>query len=243
MKKALKVLPQFAALSLLAAFSLPASAQTAGSNIVNLGWFHINPHDSSETLKLNGSPVPGSSASVSDSDTVGIALTHFFTDNVALTFDAGIPPKYKLKAGGTISALGELGTAKQWSPALVAKWFFGNADSAFRPFIGAGVTYVKYSDVQLSQSFQQAVGSGNGQIPGGSYAATAQLSSSWAPVANIGATYNFDKNWSLGLSVSYIPLKTNADITGTNAANRPVTGSTTLTINPLVTFLSVGYRF
>ena len=243
MKKTFKAAPHAAALSLLAAFALPAAAQSAGSNIVSLGWFHITPNDSSETLRLNGNPVPGSGATINDTDTVGIALTHFFTDNVALTFDAGIPPKYTLKGSGTLSALGELGTAKQWSPALVAKWYFGEATSAFRPFIGAGVTYVKYTDVQLSQPFQQSVGSGGGAIPGGSYAATAELSSSWAPVANIGATYNLDKKWSVSLSVSYVPLKTDAVITGTNAAHVPVKGTTTLTIDPLITFLSVGYSF
>src|SRR3978361_2310369 len=101
MKKTFKAAPHAAALSLLAAFSLPAAAQSAGSNIVSLGWFHITPNDSSETLILNGNPVPGSGATINDTDTVGIALTHFFTDNVALTFDAGIPPKYTLKGSGT----------------------------------------------------------------------------------------------------------------------------------------------
>jgi outer membrane protein len=238
MKKTFKVVSYAATLSLSAAFSLPAAAQSAGSNIVNLGWFHISPNDSSETLKINGAPYPGSGATVGSADTAGIALTHFFTDNVALTFDAGVPPKFRLKGTGSLAPLGEMGTATQWSPALVAKWYFGDADSVFRPFIGAGVTYVKYTDVQLSQQTQQTVNLG---LPGA--AATAELSSSWAPVANIGATYNFDKSWSASLSVSYVPLKTDAVITGTNAANIPIRGTTTLTIDPLITFLSVGYKF
>ncbi|HEY4318005.1 MAG TPA: OmpW family outer membrane protein [Herbaspirillum sp.] len=227
-----------AALSVFAAFSLPAAAQSAGSNVVNLGWFHFSPNDSSDPLQTT-SPVQhtftGSGATVKDSDTVGLALTHFFTDNFAVTADMGVPPKFKLNGTGTLSGLGELGSAKQWSPAIVAKWFFGDAESKFRPFIGAGVTYVWYSDVKLSQSLQNQLTSGTGT-------ATADLSSSWAPVANIGATYNFDKNWSVALSVSYIPLKTDADITGITPGPT-VKAKTSLTIDPLVTFLSVGYRF
>lgn len=240
MKKALRVLPYAAAVTLLAAFSLPAAAQSAGSTVLNVGWFHIQPNDSSETLlRTNGprkGPQTGTAASVGNSDTLGIGLTYFVTDNFAMSLDAGIPPTFKLRGEGTLTSYGELGQAKQWSPAVVAKWYFGDANSKFRPYVGAGVTYVWYSDVELTPTFQKVASLG-GQ------SATAKLSSSWAPVASMGATYNIDKNWSLGLSVSYVPIKTKAEITGQNAQFGPQTATTSLTLNPLVTFLSVGYRF
>jgi outer membrane protein len=240
MKKPFRALFKTAALSVLAASSLPAAAQSAGSNIVNLGWFHLDTHDSSKPLTFSQPAIgalPGSGAEVSSADTVGLAYTHFFTDNFALTLDAGIPPKFDLKGTGSLAAEGHLGSAKQWSPAIVGKWYFGAAEDKFRPFVGVGVTHVWYTDVQLSQSLQSLVGG-----PGGS--ASASLSSSWAPVANVGLVYNFDKNWSLGFSVSYIPLETDADITGRNAAGAVASRSSTkLTLDPLVTFLSVGYKF
>lgn len=244
MEKPFRVLPQVAALSILAAFALPAAAQSAGSNVVNVGWFHFAPQDSSDPLSFTSpvsTTVANSGASISDADTVGFALTHFYTDNFALTFDIGLPPKFKLYGTGSLASLGELGTAKQWSPALVAKWFFGEANDRFRPFAGIGVTRVWYSSVQLSPSLQSDVTSNFGVANG---TATADLSSSWAPVANGGVVYNFDKNWSLGLSVSYIPLHTYANITGRNASGTTVSQSSTrLTIDPIVTFLSVGYKF
>ena len=242
MKKTLKALPYVAALSLMAAFSLPAAAQSAGSNVIGLGWFHLSPNDSSDALTRTGTfqngPIPGSGASVGSADTVGLAITHFWTDNFATTADLGIPPRFHLQAqGAALASAGvtEIGSAKQWSPAIVAKWFFGDKDSAFRPFIGAGVTYVWYTGIQLTPQFQNAASVGG--------TATANLSSSWAPVANIGATYNFDKHWSTSLSVSYIPLKTDAEISGQGGLAGPQTSKTTLHINPLVTFLSVGYTF
>jgi outer membrane protein len=246
MKKPFKALSCAAALSALAAFSLPAAAQSAGSNVFGVGWFHLSPNDSSEPLTRTtafpaGGPIAGSGATIDSADTVGLAITHFWTDNLATTLDAGIPPRFHLKAqGATLAAAGvtDIGSAKQWSPAIVAKWFFGDANSKFRPFIGGGVTYVWYSGVELSQPFQNAAA-----LTGSNGTATAHLSSSWAPVANIGGTYNFDKNWSMSLSVSYIPLKTNADVTASGGAFGTQTSRTTLTINPLVTFLSVGYTF
>jgi outer membrane protein len=56
--------------------------------------------------------------------------------------------------------------------------------------------------------------------------------------------YNFDKNWSVGLSASYIWLDTDADIIGKNASGAVVARAKThVTLDPFVTFLSVGYRF
>lgn len=249
MQKHISFLPKIAALSVMAAFAAPVMAQSAGSNVVNVGWFHLSPQDSSDVLTKNNGvgagPIAGSGSTVSQADTLGIAFTHFFTDNFALTTDLGIPPKFNLNGTGTIASVGQVGSAKQWSPAIVAKWFFGDANSAFRPFVGAGVTYVWYDNIELTDGFQRALSSKytNGAVT--TAKSTASLSSSWAPVLSVGGTYNFDKNWSIGLSVSYIPLKTNADIT-TNlpaAAGGTTYSSTSLTINPIVSFLSVGYKF
>jgi outer membrane protein len=241
MKKFIRALPKVAAMSMLAASSFPAFAQSAGSNVVNLGWFHLDTHDSSEPLNVTQGPpplgrIPGSGAEVDSADTLGIAYTHFFTDNFALTLDAGVPPKFNLQGTGTLAPLGHLGSAKQWSPAVIAKWYFGNADDKFRPFVGIGATHVWYTSVNLSRSLQT-------RLAGPTGTASADLSSSWAPVANVGLTYNFDKNWSLGFSVSYIPLDTDAELTGRVGNTVVSRARTKLTLDPLVTFLSVGYKF
>lgn len=240
MKKTITSFPQFAALSILAAATLPAAAQSAGDTVMNVGWFHLTTNDSSKPLTRTApgpaTQLSGSGASVGDADTLGLALTYFATDNFALTVDGGVPPKFKLKGEGTLSALGELGTAKQWSPAVIAKWYFGGANDKFRPFVGLGVTHVWYSDAKLSSSLQTLTAG-----PGGR--STVSLSNSWSPVANVGVTYNFDKKWSLGFSVSYIPLDTDATITARPVAGPNRTFKTKLTLDPVVTFLSVGYKF
>ncbi|KAF1039787.1 MAG: Outer membrane protein W [Herbaspirillum frisingense] len=243
MQKQFSFLPKIAALSVMAACAAPAMAQTAGSNVVNLGWFHLAPQDSSDTLKTPAGPLPGSGASVGNADTVGLAFTHFFTDNFALTADLGIPPTFHLNGSGSLSSVGEIGKAKQWSPAIVAKWYFGDGNSKFRPFVGAGVSYVWYDNIELTNNFQQALSLRYTGGLSGASKSSADLSSSWAPVFNLGAAYNFDKNWSLNFSVSYLPLKTDADITTTLPTGAKVHSTTSLTLNPIVTFLSVGYKF
>lgn len=238
---------RFAAFSTLSAFSAlamlasPASAQTAGSNVFNVGWFHLYTDDSSQPLTRTSPPpsftYAGSGSSVGSADTLGIAYTRYLTDHFSLTLDAGVPPKFKLDGSGTLAPLGRLGTAKQWSPAIVAKWHFGEPTQKWRPYVGVGVTHVWYSSVNLSPSLQ-------GLVTGGTGTATANLSSSWAPVANVGVNYSLNEKWSIGFSLSYIPLDTDAEIIGRNAAGTVISRhNTNLTLDPYVGFLSIGYRF
>jgi outer membrane protein len=251
MKKQFTILPKIAALSVMAAFAAPVMAQSAGSNIVSVGWFHLAPQDSSEGITgvsgtlataLNSSGRGANAHStVGNADTIGLALTHFFTDNIALTLDGGIPPTFHLKGQGNLASQGEIGKAKQWSPALVAKYYFGDANDKFRPFVGAGATYVWYSNVELSSGFQTYTNN-LGVFTTASGTATAKLSSSLAPVFTVGGSYNLTDKWSVGLSVSYIPLKTDATVTATGTTGTNVY-KTRLTINPIVSFLSVGYKF
>ncbi|HWW07831.1 OmpW/AlkL family protein [Collimonas sp.] len=238
MKKQFNVLPKLAALSVLAAFAAPAMAQQAGDNLLNVGWAHLGLNQSSEPLKLGTFTVPNSGAHVSNADTVILQMTHFFTDNIAVTADLGIPPKFKLSGAGSLNSLGQLGTATQWSPAVVAKYYFGDANSQFRPFVGAGVTYVWYSNIKLTSSLTGLLGGGD---PGAS--TSADLSSSFAPVGTVGMAYNFDKNWSASFSLSYVPLDTKADLSTRHSDGTTTHATTKITLNPLVSILTVGYKF
>ncbi|WP_211464466.1 OmpW/AlkL family protein [Collimonas silvisoli] len=240
MKKQFNVLPKLAALSVLAAFAAPAMAQQAGDNVVNAGWAHIGLNQSSELLKINGTAIPNTGAHVSDADTLILQFTHFFTDNIAVTADLGIPPKFKLNGAGALQSQGQIGTANQWSPALLAKYYFGDANSQFRPYVGAGAAYVWYSNIKINNNFQQLLGAvaGNPGAP-----TSADLSSSLAPVANVGMVYNFDKNWSANFSLSYVKLSTKADLKTQRLDGTTSHATTKLTLDPLVSVLTIGYKF
>lgn len=242
-----------AQLTLLAAavlLSSSAMAQSAGDYVINAGWLHIAPQDSSTPLSIT-SPlsltVPGSGASVDKADTLGLSITHFFTDHWAGSLDLGIPPTYKIRGTGSLSAVGQLGEAKQLAPTLLAKYFFNDANATWRPFVGLGYSHVSYTNVSLTNNFQGAIAQtvrqvSRGQLTAGS--TSPDLNSSWAPVANVGLTYAITNQWSASLSLSYLKMKTTADLTtSTNVPGTPVLSTTTIKINPIVSFLSVGYKF
>jgi outer membrane protein len=230
----------------LSAISL-AHAQSAGQFMLNGGWMHMAPQDSSQPLSVDAlghsATLTGSGASVSDADTFALTATYFVTDHIAVETIFGIPPKLHLDGTGTLSSVGELGTARAWAPALLAQYHFGEPSARFRPYVGAGVSYVWFSNVQLSApvaSGQFLASPSFGTSLEGS--TSASLSSSFAPIVNAGLTYNIDKHWSVGVSASYVWLSSRATLT-THSPLGAVTSTAKLKIDPITTFVSIGYRF
>lgn len=223
--------------------TMPVLAQSANDTIISSGWAHIAPQDSSTPLTITSpaiGPLAGSGASVDSTNTLGLSITHFYTDNLAVALDLGVPPKYTLNGTGTLAGVGKVGEAKQWAPTAIGKYYFGGSNDQFRPFVGLGLTYVRYSNISLTRNFQQVIGA---KFSDPSATTSAELGSGWGPVFNIGASYAINKDWYAGLSLSYVRLKTTADLTThTNTVGR-VSSTTELTLNPIVAFISIGYRF
>jgi outer membrane protein len=243
----MKRVREFGVTAALLLASTVAQAQSAGDFVADVGWFHLAPQDSSKPLTVNalGTSVTeaGTGATVDDSDTFGLTGTYFFTDHIATTAVFGIPPKFHLTGTGSLAALGQIGSAYEWSPTLLLKYYFNDAQSRFRPYLGAGGSYVWYSGVKLSQ----AVSSGSflySQTYGTALegTTTAKLSSSFVPVINAGFAYNIDKHWSVDVSLSYMWLSTRATLT-THSEVGTVTSSTKLKLDPIISFVSIGYRF
>ncbi|WP_179403057.1 OmpW/AlkL family protein [Burkholderia guangdongensis] len=222
-----------------------AHAQSAGSLYLSTGWFHLAPQDSSDPLtveSVGGSPVnqsiPNTGAGISDADTFGLTAGYFVTDHIATELVFGIPPKFDLTGKGQFEPFGKIGQAYQWSPALLVKYYFNDANAKFRPYLGIGATYIWFTGTKITNSaFEQNVLQGP---------TSATASNQWAPVFNGGFTYNFTDHWFGGLSISYIPVSATATLTTARAT--PV-GTLTqvskakINLNPIVTYLNVGYRF
>ncbi|MEX3952920.1 OmpW family protein [Paraburkholderia sp. EG287B] len=231
----------------LFAISGGAHAQSANQWMLNAGWIHLAPQDSSQPLTVNAlgasSTVPGSGAAVSDADTFAITATYFVTDHIAVETLLGVPPKLQLSGTGSLAALGNLGSARVWSPAILAQYHFGEPTARLRPYVGAGVTYVWFKNIELNSPIATGQFLASPTLDAKLEGPTSvSLSSSLAPIVNAGLTYNVNSHWSVGVSVSYAWLSTRATLT-TRSSLGTVTSSTKLKIDPIVSFVSVGYRF
>ncbi|RZF25423.1 OmpW family protein [Paraburkholderia sp. UYCP14C] len=224
-----------------------AHAQSAGSWEVRAGWLHLSPQDSSQPLTVNAlgqsSTIAGSGATIGDADTFALTARYYFTDHVAVETVLGAPPQLHFYGTGPLAPVGELGTTRAYSPAIQAEYHFGEPGARLRPYIGAGVSYVRFGNTKLSEPVatgQLLYSPTLGTLLEGP--TSTSLSSSFAPLVNAGLTYNFDSHWSIGASISYMWLSTKATLT-TRAAPGIVTTTSKVKIDPIVTFLSIGYQF
>ncbi|SDI58906.1 OmpW/AlkL family protein [Paraburkholderia phenazinium] len=209
----------------------------------------------------------GTSLSTSNANTVGLVFTHFLTDHIAVSSVAGVPPVFKLYGHGTIMPPGPAGalgsqnigdpssnpivkSVRQWSPAAILQYYFNKPDAKFRPFLGLGVSYNWFSDIQLNPNFVTATQNNLGSVLAagagkpGTTQVSAKASSSWQPVFNAGAEYNITNHWGIVASVTYIPLKTTSS-TIIKAADGTVlsVSKAELKADPIISFLAVSYRF
>jgi len=150
-----------------------------------------------------------------------------------------VPPRFDITGKGRFGNFGVLGHANEWSPALVFKYFFNNANAKFRPYLGVGATYVWFTGAKITNTaFEQ------GALGGPTSATT---SNQWAPVFNAGFQYNFTHHWFAGLSLSYVPVSVTATFTTARSipgvGTVPETSKEKINLNPIVTYLNVGYRF
>jgi outer membrane protein len=258
-----------------------AYGQTAGANLVSLGWFHVMPQGSSTPLTTYVSPQPintplrlpsaftssGTGLSTTNTDTAGLVISHFFTDHIALTAIAGVPPKFKIYGRGKVippgpaAAFGTLDldapsnepivkSVRQWSPAVLLQYYFASATARFRPFVGVGVSYNWFSGIQLNPNFVAATQNNLGAVLAagankpGLTSVEAKALLSWAPLFNLGGSYSFSKHWGVTASLTYVPLKTTSSVV-IKAADGTVLGVTQgeLRANPLVTYLALSYTF
>lgn len=257
-------------LGLLAMWAPGAQAQQAGDSVVGGGFAQLQTRDKSKPLSLtagsaNLGQVPNTGSSVSNESTLELTYTYFMSDHLAVTGVGGIPPRFDLSGSGVLSSptINPVATAKQWSPALLLRYYFNDSDAVFRPFVGAGAAYVWYSDISLNQGLTTTLVGGVlqrdlpagalspaaiGQVAQGSRT-SATLSSSIAPILSMGANYKLDKRWSITASVSYVHLSTTAELKtdvplpAAAGGARTVTSSTRLRLDPLVGYVSMNYTF
>ncbi len=257
-----------------------ARADQAGDIVLQAGWFFVNPQESSEPLQTQLTPTglgallgidpefssPGTSASVANSSTPAFTLSYFFTDHLAVKVEGGIPAEFDLSGQGVVRPTGPAGalinvdlgapgsnplaSARQWSPAVLFQWYFREADTQLRPYLGVGATYTWFTDVELNSAFERDVQRNFGTALAlavgepGPTRVEAEASSSWAPIINAGFSVALSEHWGISASVSYIFLKTTSTIDlYTEGGTALARSSTKLDLNPIVSSVLLSYRF
>lgn len=258
----------------------PAFAQEAGDLVVMTGYLYVHPLDQSGTIETRLRPSalgavlgipqefgsPGTSLSAENTDTLGLSTAYFVTDTIAVELKAGIPPVVDVRGQGVVAppgpsgllfnldlgdpAINPVGTARQWSPALMLRWQPGDDGWWVRPYAGVGVTYTWFTEVRPSPGFEEALDRRFGSVLAaaagkpGPTSADAHIGSTFAPVLEAGAALRLDEHWSVGVGMGFVTLntKTRIDVRAQDGTRLSRTTSD-VDVKAVIAGALVGYRF
>ncbi|MBJ9984649.1 OmpW family protein [Acinetobacter sp. S40] len=153
-------------------------------------------------------------------------------------------------------------SVRAWLPAAELHYQFGKTGvNKFRPYVGLGVMYAYFDNVKLNSGIEsdlvkaghmiqnihdgQAGAALDGKTSSADPRVKVKATDTFAPIATVGATYDFNENWFAVGSVSYSKMNNEAKITVTdnNTGKELINAKTKIDIDPVITYLGVGYRF
>ena len=208
-----------AATLLAAGFSASVSAHQAGDIIVRAGAVVVAPNESSDDVVIPGKNL--GEFQVSNNTQLGLNFGYMLTDNIGIELLAATPFSHDVSLNG----VGKIAETKHLPPTLVAQYYFGDAQSTLRPYIGVGVNYTNFFDNEFTNDLGGAL-------------TDLSMSTSWGLAAQAGIDYQVNKNWLVNASVWYAQIDSDVKF---KFQGTPVTISTD--INPWVYMISVGYSF
>ncbi len=213
-------------LAVLALSATTAFAQKAGSWSASIGATQISPDVSSGNLTAPS--LPGTKVDVQSNTQLTGAVNYSLTDNIVIHVPLGLGFKHNVVGAGAIAGVGTIGTTKALPVTLIAQYRFMEANAQLRPYVGAGLSYVKFYKTTGTAVLTAITN------PGGP-ATTLSFDSKFAPTLELGATYNINEKWYLDASYTKTFLKTRGTLS---------TGQTLdAKLDPSGFTLQVGYKF
>jgi len=177
---------------------------------------------------------PGVNVDVKNVTTPYFAYLRRLSPHLVAQLAAGVPPKTETVGKGP-ATLGSVpfngqvvSTARWFSPSILVNYVFRDESAPLRPYLGVGINYTRFYDLQSTDAGNQANGGPT----------AIKLSSSTGPVFTAGLRWHIKDNWSA--YASYDVAKVNSDYVGDTAG---VIRKTHIKFNPSTLVLSIGYAF
>lgn len=141
-----------------------------------------------------------------------VDISYYFTPNFAAELILTYPQKHTVRAGGA-----KIGSLKHLPPTLLAQYHFTNF-GAFKPYVGAGINYTRFSGVKDTAGLDWNV-----------------KRNSFGGALQVGFDYALDKNWSLNFDVKKVYIDTDVSLAGNKVGK--------FKVDPVLVGVGVGYRF
>lgn len=173
----------------------------------------------SSSVAVGGAKVPDGSVSLANNLTATFDVSYFLTPKIALNVYSGYPPRAHIKGAGSLAAFGTLASAN-YGPLTVSGEYHFSGFGALKPYVGAGVTYVVFLNVDDAALNDVSV------------------DNAFGPALKLGVDYDVSERWTLHSYIQQFWVSTNV-----TAKVGPAPASAHVAINPTIIGVGIGYRF
>lgn len=194
------------AVATVAALAAPqlAAAQDSGDWLVRARAVHLQSANKDST---------GLGLTINDKWLPEVDISYFMNPNFAIELILTVPQKQTVYSNGA-----SIGTFKHLPPTVTAQYHF-TGNSAFRPYVGAGLNYTNVSDVNLLD--------GGANLKRNSFGLALQ----------VGVDVPVGGGWVLNLDAKKVQIKTDVLVGATE------TNAGTFKVDPLLLSVGFGKRF
>jgi outer membrane protein len=204
---------------LLPAALLAAAGASAQDNVVKFGLTNYTTHSRTSGISGVGVP-PGADAETGNATTLLLTYERMVTPSLGIELAVGVPPRIKARATGSVAFLGDdVLSARNVAPTLFLNHHFDTLGGRWRPYVGAGVNFTRFTGIRSSLSPKVEMGDSTG----------------WALQA--GVDWSLDRQWFLFGSIATLQVKSKLVATGSTVLQ------TTIDFRPVVYSFGVARRF
>ncbi|KJZ14293.1 membrane protein [Marinomonas sp. SBI22] len=197
-------------LSVMLALASPmVMAHEEGDFFMRGGLASVMPNESSDNVLNTGE------LELTNDMQVGLTFTYMMTDNVGIELLAATPFTHDVSTNG----LGKIAEVSHLPPTLMGQYYFGEADSKYRPYLGAGLNYTTFFE-------EKGFGALNNT--------EVELDDSFGLAVQAGIDVEVNEDWFFNASLWYMDIDTEVKTT---------VGTFDAEIDPYVVMIGMGYTF
>lgn len=158
----------------------------------------------------NGGAAGAAGVSINDKWIPEVDVSYFFTPNLAAELILTYPQKHDVRLSGA-----KIGTVKHLPPTLLAQYHFTGM-GAFKPYVGAGINYTRFMDVNLPSGITTD-------------------KDSFGFALQFGVDVEIAKNMYLNFDYKRVNIETDVKVSGAKL--------TTFKVDPDLISVGIGWRF
>lgn len=121
-------------------------------NTVRVGYTALRLNTKSGDLTGQGAAAaftpPGMKMDLKDTGLLSLSYERRLSEQWSVVLQAGVGPVIKAQGAGTASAAGTIGSARAWTPTLLAAYSIPRV-AGIRPYVGAGVNYAFFTGEEV----------------------------------------------------------------------------------------------